>query len=302
MYFSWVLDTCNWFCFVCIAVERIKRSEEDCLLSLRAFPPATNPASAKECWSRARPHVVDESFPPVRNHHVIHQSCEITIPPEWPWIARMYLNSPISSSQISNLVLKLPRQRQWSQSSSVNSFASWFWNLPFNTGNKTSQCIAPSASRSSWSWCRTICPNSVLFGDLFLSENGLYFPMYWRRIAAAAAAAAAAASRGGRGFPYRGGNGFPMHAWRFNPSFRHYPNLVSFARDSPRQVWKIRNTHYWVVLPSCATRNCNSRCQSCDDEFRSQIFRDHDLSKTIRSVLENSVKVLALQYQEHQYP
>ena len=34
-----------------------------------------------------------------------------------------------------------------------------------------------------------------------------------------------------------------------------------------------------VFLLSRVTRNCNSQCQSCDDEFRSQIFRDHDSSK-----------------------
>ena len=100
----------------------------------------------------------------------------------------------------------------------------------------TSQCIAPSVSRSPWSCCLTIfdaslkwipfafrasrnySPTSLLLGDLFLHETGLCFQTYWRRIAAVAAAAAAA-FRGGRGYPYRGGNGFPMHAWRFNLRF-----------------------------------------------------------------------------------
>ena len=71
------------------------------------------------------------------------------------------------------------------------------------------------------------------------------------------------------------------------------------SRDLPRQVLKIRDTHQGC-LPSRATRNCSSRCQSCGDEFHSQIFRDHDLSKSTRSVLVNSVMVLALQYQELQ--
>ena len=34
--------------------------------------------------------------------------------------------------------------------------------------------------------------------------------------------------------------------------------------------------------------------------FIQKIFRDHDLSKSTRSILGNSVMVLALQYQEHQ--
>ena len=45
-------------------------------------------------------------------------------------------------------------------------------------------------------------PNSVLFGDLFLCVNGLCLRMCWRRIAAAAATAC----RGGRGYPDRGGD------------------------------------------------------------------------------------------------
>ena len=49
LYFSWFRSICNRFCFVCIAVERIKRSEEDCFLpSLRSVPPATNQISAME--------------------------------------------------------------------------------------------------------------------------------------------------------------------------------------------------------------------------------------------------------------
>ena len=54
------------------------------------------------------------------------------------------------------------------------------------------------------------------------------------------------------------------------------------------------------LVRSSLARNCNSQCPSCDDEFRSQIFRDHHLSKSIWSVLENLVMVLALQYHEHQ--
>ena len=77
------------------------------------------------------------------------------------------------------------------------------------------------------------------------------------------------------GSAHRGGNGFPKHARRFILRFEPCSNHVNLASDSPLQVLKIRNTHYRIFLLSCATRNCNSHCQSCDDEPRSQIFRNH---------------------------
>ena len=39
LYFSRFRNICNRFCFVCIAVERIKRSEEDCLSSFFIYVP-----------------------------------------------------------------------------------------------------------------------------------------------------------------------------------------------------------------------------------------------------------------------
>ena len=71
--------------------------------------------------------------------------------------------------------------------------------------------------------------------------------------------------------------------------------LTLFESCEPSR--KIRDTHHSSCLLSRATRKCSSRCESCDDEFHSLIFRDHGLSKSIRSILVNSVMALALQYQ-----
>ena len=71
---SWFLDICYWICFICIAVERIKRSKEDCLSS---FTFLSSCHLSNFCYGvlvSCSTHVINESFPPVRNHNVIHQS------------------------------------------------------------------------------------------------------------------------------------------------------------------------------------------------------------------------------------
>ena len=72
------------------------------------------------------------------------------ISPECFRIARISLNSPSSSLQISNFVLKLPRQRQCYQSSYVNSPSSSFWNFVLNTGSIIFQCVALASSLSAY--------------------------------------------------------------------------------------------------------------------------------------------------------
>ena len=116
-----------------------------------------------------------------------------------------------------------------------------------------------------------------------LNVNGLWLRMYWRRIAAAAAAAV----RGDRGYPYRGSNGFPMHAWRFNLRFSIVRILWALPVIYHGRFGRF-GTHIIEVFFLCA-----------HDEFHSQTFRDHDLSKSTRSILKNSVMVLVLQCQEH---
>ena len=153
----------------------------------------------------------------------------------------------------------------------------------------------PLAFLASWNYS----PNSVLFRDLSLHANGLCSRMYWHRIAAAAAAAAAA-FRGGRGFPHRGGNGFPKHARRVILRF----NIVRILWALP-VIYHGRfgrfETHIIEVFFLRAQRGTAvHNIRVCDDEFHSQVFRDHDLPKSMRSILEYSVVVLALQYQEHQ--
>ena len=240
-------------------------------------------------------------------------------PPEWPWIARLYLNSPFSSFTDFKPCLHASKIKAMEpilvckfffKLSSESSFQYRKYNIPTHRSICFSFVLVMVEPYLWHIWrCEyqrnPFCISGIqelqsefspLWGDLSFCVNGLWRRMYWRGIAAAAAAA----FRGDRGYRYRGGNGFPMHAWRFNLRFNICSNLVDLARDLPRQVWKIRNTQYWGFLPSCATRNCSSQCQSCDYEFHSPIFRDHDLSKSIRSILGNSVMVLVLQCQEHQ--
>ena len=230
-FFSWFLDICNYFGFVYIAVERVKRSEEDCLPSFFTFLSSCH--QSRFCFwvlISCSTHVMNKLFPSVRNHHVIHHMIN---PPEWP---------PGSHEYISNLHFHLHRFQtsSWSFQDKSNGANPRLWILfPFDFGIFRSipgsirfQCIAPSVSRSSWSWCRTFLwhtwrcefqkqsllhflhPGNVVeilsyLGTLHV--NGLCSRMYWHRIAAAAAAA----FRGGWGYPHRGGNGFQKHARRF---------------------------------------------------------------------------------------
>ena len=91
---------------------------------------------------------------------------------------------------------------------------------------------------------------------LFFAVVGLCPRMCWHRIAAAAAAAAAFSRR--PGLPVSWTQRFPDARLKIQSSFQRCSNLVSLARDLPGQVWKIRNTHNWGFLPSCATRNRDS--------------------------------------------
>ena len=139
-------------------------------------------------------------------------------------IARILLNIPSSSLQISSLVLDLWRWRQCNQSSNMNSFLvnfgifflrlevrhlpmrmkppknlllKWVCEHFFNVRHGVEPYVleddsvnrVSSARLSSRYWS----PNSVLSKDFFLYINGLRSRMYRWRIAAAVAAAAAAA-------------------------------------------------------------------------------------------------------------
>ena len=119
-----------------------------CLPSLRSFPPATSPASGHGVLVSCSTHVVDELFPSVRNHHVIHQSW-------WNNYSTWMSLNRTNISQFSIFHLYRFQTSSWSfqdkgngsQSSAADSFFSWFWNLPFNTGGGIAfRCIAPSAS------------------------------------------------------------------------------------------------------------------------------------------------------------
>ena len=141
-YFSWFRSICFRFCFICIAFERIKRSAEDCLSSFFTFISSCHLSNfCNGVLISCSAHVINKSLPFVKNHHVILSDLGSH--------EYLYIKSPFSSFQISNLVLMLPRQRQRSQSSSVNSFSRKFRNFPFNTDSTPSQCLAPSVSRSS---------------------------------------------------------------------------------------------------------------------------------------------------------
>ena len=94
----------------------------------------------------------------------------------------------------------------------------------------------------------------------------------------------------------------PAHGYQWNREGHPY----AIPREQAQVESKDRRakTEYQtdpggVGSPPSFARN-EELCQSYDDEFHSQIFRDHDLSKSIRSILVNSVMLLALQYREHQ--
>ena len=212
----------------------------------------------------------------------------------------------------------LPRLRQWSQSSSVNTVSNWFRNFPFNTESTPSQCLAPSVSRSSWSWCLNIFVThleirvsnesllhfkhpGIIVQILSSLENSFFTwmdfafrcidaglllpPLLLFEEARATNIVEATVSR------------CMLEASTF---------VLTLFESCEPCPWCTTagfedSTHTSLKLSSFArNKNCSSRCQSYGDEFHSQIFRDHDSWKSIRSILVNSVMVLALQYQEHQ--
>ena len=228
--FDAVLFLASWFdsassASLLIGSRVVKKSV--CPLSLRSFPPATNPTSAIEYLT----HVVGELFPLVRNHHVIHQSW-------WDDHSTWMILDRTNISQFSILIF--PDLKPCLDASKMkamepilvcehflqlifeSSFQYWKYNISMHRSIcfyfilvMVSNYVCDTLGGASFKWIsfaflasRNYSPNSVLFGDLFLYVNGLCFRMYWRKIAAATAAA----FRGGRGYPYRGGNGFPMHA------------------------------------------------------------------------------------------
>ena len=75
MHFSCFVEICKLFCFVGMAVERIKRSEENCLPSFFSFLSSCDQSSyCNRVLVSCSTHVTDEFFPCVKNHLVIHQS------------------------------------------------------------------------------------------------------------------------------------------------------------------------------------------------------------------------------------
>ena len=155
-------------------------------------------------------------------------------------IARTSLNSPPSSSQISNFVLKLLRWRHRYQSSHVNSPSSWFWNFVLNAGSMTSHPLLSAYSLyeslegmfSARLVSKNYSPNSVLSKDLPVCVIGLRSRMYWHGIAAAAAAASA--FPGGRNLPASQRHRFSEARWKVWPSCQRCSNLVNLTRDIPR--------------------------------------------------------------------
>ena len=109
MQFSFLVEICNKLCFADIAVDRIKRSEENCLPSFSFLSSCDQSSYCNRVLVSCSTYVIDEFFSCVRNHLVIISLGETKISPECPWIARKNFNHPSSSLQISNIVLKLPR-------------------------------------------------------------------------------------------------------------------------------------------------------------------------------------------------
>ena len=191
LYFSWLRSICNRFCFICIDVEMIKRSEEDCLSSFFTFISSCHKSNfCNGVLISCLTHVINKSLPFLkessRNSSVwVRWSFHLSDLGSHEYILILHVHL----LQISNLVLMLPRLRQWSQSSSVNSFSSWFRNHPFHTKSTPHQCLAPSVSLfhlgvetifatlgdASLKWIpfafrasKNYSPNSVLLEDLFL--------------------------------------------------------------------------------------------------------------------------------------
>ena len=87
---------------------------------------------------------------------------------------------------------------------------------------------------------------------------------------------------------------FPETGWKVFLSFRHYPNSLNHASVSRMLACKNPD------LLDRATRNCKSRLCNCEGALRSRISRDHDLSKSMWSILDRPVIELALQCRGHQ--
>ena len=157
MQFSFLVEICNKLCFADIAVDRIKRSEENCLPSFSFLSSCDQSSYCNRVLVSCSTHVIDEFFSCVRNHLVIISLGETKISPECPWIARKNFNHPSSSLQISKIVLKASKIKaierilvcEFLFSLNVKSFFQ-YWEYMMST------CITPSSSRSYWSWCRTI--------------------------------------------------------------------------------------------------------------------------------------------------
>ena len=111
---------CNYFCFAGIVVETYQESWRTCLSSfctsvytlpllpsrtpsLRSFPLATSPALCTRVMISCSIHGVDELYSCEESPTWLHSLGGITISPECHWIARISLNFPSSSLQISNL-------------------------------------------------------------------------------------------------------------------------------------------------------------------------------------------------------
>ena len=156
--------------------------------------------------------------------------------------------------------------------------------------------VWPGSGRSR-SWTRIVCWRDlfILNGNLFcisgIQELQSKFCFWeslslckWTLLWDVVTWDCAAAFSRRPGLPVSWRQPFPDAYLNVLLSFWHCSNLVSLVRDSPRQIWKIRGTHH---LGFFFVRNEELKfTMSVLWQWNSQLFRDHDLSKSIRSMLK----------------
>ena len=174
---------------------------------------------------------------------------EITISLECLRIARILLDIPSSSLQISSLVLDLWRWRQCNQSSNMNSFLVNFgiFFLRLEVRHLPMRMKPPKNLLLKWvcehffnvrhgvephvleddSVNRVFCTSVIqILKSKFCPLEGFLSLYQWTSFSdvsmkdcCCCCRCRRCCLRRGRDFPHRGGNGFPMHAWRCDLRF-----------------------------------------------------------------------------------